>query len=136
MEINFTVKAQSGSIILFISNGYTQVANGFCTLNSVQINGNSINGLPGTNTQVPGGIWSSICLAYLQVNTSGTGVSATFKSTNGAITGYVLVIGPKQIVNPPNTTNPDLTNFPYQLLSAIIIAAIISSAVVIHSANG
>ena len=136
MEMNFTVKAQSGSIILFISNGYTQVANGFCTLNSVQINGNSINSLPGTSIQGAGGIWSSICPAYLQVNTSGTyGVSATFKSTNGAITGYVLVIGPQQIVNPPASTNTGFTNFPYLLLSAIAIAVVISSVVIVYSFN-
>ena len=134
MNMNFKVTVPGGSIILFISNGYTQVANGFCTLNSVQINGNSINGLTGTSIQGIGGIWSSICPAYLQVNTSGIyNITANFKSTDGAITGYVLVIGPQQLVNPPANTNTDKTNFPYILLSAIAIGVIISSVVIVYT---
>lgn len=134
MDMTFKVTAQSGSLILFVSNGYTLVPNGFCTLNPVQINGNSIQGLQGTSIQGSGGIWSSICPAYMQVNNSGTFyISANFKSTDGAITSYVLVIGPEQNVNPPAITNTGQTNFPYMLLSAITIGAVISFAVTVYS---
>ena len=72
--------------------------------------------------------------SYLQVNTSGIyNITANFKSTDGAITGYVLVIGPQQLVNPPAKTGTGQTNFPYILLSAIAIGVIISSVVIVYT---
>ena len=90
----FSTQVNSGDLIVYVSTGYTQVVNGFCTIEPVKINGQSPTGLNGTDIQISGGVWSSICSAVYQVNSTGSyNICATYSSTDGGITSYVLVIG-------------------------------------------
>ncbi len=102
-NMSFNTDVSSGNLIVYISTGYTQVANGFCTDQPVKINGQSPTGLNGTSIQIYGSVWSSICSAVYPVNSTGSyNIYATYSSTDGAITSYVLVIG--QVTNNYSTS--------------------------------
>ncbi len=112
-SMDFSVNSSvADSMLLIVTVGYTQSANGYYTDSNPTVNGNPVLNLPGTDGQ-SGGTWSSVYFSYYSLNSTGNyAVHAQYSSTNGAIAMEVLVLQPGNQTQ-TNITSTEDNNYGY-----------------------
>jgi hypothetical protein len=96
-NLSFNISAPgSNDLLVIFTLGYTQVANGFCQNYGINVNGiDDTKALNGTYIQVNFGMWSSVGVNYLYLNSPGKySVNSVVSSTDGSIELLGFVISP------------------------------------------